>query len=166
MSSFMDTIYGSLVRGFKEDKMSWKPDRNEGFMVNDYYSLLVGQNDFCFPWKSIWKQKILSQVAFFVWTAALGKCLTVDNLRKGKVWILDWCYMCKCNGESVDHLFIIWLLWICGLWFWVLFRVNWVMPQSVVGLLTCWQGRFGCHQNGHMDNCSTLFNVVSLEEKK
>ena len=41
MSSFMDTIYGSLVRGFKEDKMSWKPDRNEGFMVNDYYSLLV-----------------------------------------------------------------------------------------------------------------------------
>ena len=60
MSSFMDTIYGSLVRGFKEDKMSWKPDRNKGFMVNDYYSLLVGQNDFCFPWKSIWKQKIPS----------------------------------------------------------------------------------------------------------
>ena len=30
----------------------------------------------------------------------------VDNLRKRKVWILDWCYMCKCNGESVDHLFL------------------------------------------------------------
>ena len=22
------------------------------------------------------------------------------------VWILDWCYMCKRNGESVDHLFL------------------------------------------------------------
>ena len=55
--SFMYTIYGSPVRGFGEDKMSWKPDRNKRFMVNDYYSLLVGSNDFCFPWKSIWKLK-------------------------------------------------------------------------------------------------------------
>ena len=40
MLSFMDAIYGSLVRGFGEDKMSWKPDRNQGFMVNNYYSLV------------------------------------------------------------------------------------------------------------------------------
>ena len=60
MSNFMNTIYGSSIRGFGEDKMSWKLDRNKGFMVNDYYILLVGSNDFCFPWKSIWKQKIPS----------------------------------------------------------------------------------------------------------
>ena len=24
------------------------------------------------------------------------------------------------------------------------------MPQSVVGLLACWQGRFGCHWNGYI----------------
>ena len=78
--------------------MSSKPDRNNEFMVNDYYSLLVGSNDFCFPWKSIWKQKIPSRVAFFVWTVALGKCLMIDNLQKRKVWILDWYYICKCNG--------------------------------------------------------------------
>ena len=94
----MDTIYSSSVRGFGEDKMSLKPDRNKEFMVNDYYSLLVGSNDFCFPWKSIWKQKIPSRVAFFVWTVALGKCLMIDNLQKRKVWILDWYYICKCNG--------------------------------------------------------------------
>ena len=46
MSSFMDTIFGSTVREIGEDKMSWKSDRNKGFMVNDYYSLLVGSNDF------------------------------------------------------------------------------------------------------------------------
>ena len=86
--------------------MCWKPDRNKGFMVKDYYSLLAGSIDFCFPWKSIWKQKILTRVVFFVQTAALGKCLTIDNLRKRNIWILDWCYMCKCNGESVNHLFL------------------------------------------------------------
>ena len=36
----------------------------------------------------------------------LRKCLMIDNLHKRKVWILDWCYMCKRNGESVDHLFL------------------------------------------------------------
>ena len=55
--------------------------------------------------KSYGDQKPL-RVAFFVWTAALGKILTIDNLRKRKVKIIDWCYMCKCNGESVDHLML------------------------------------------------------------
>ena len=40
VSSFLDTIYGSTVKGFGEDKMSWKLDRNKGFMVKDYYSLV------------------------------------------------------------------------------------------------------------------------------
>ena len=89
--------------------MSQKSDRNKGFMVKDYYSLLVGSNDCCFSWKSIWKQKVPSQVAFFVWIAAFGKCLTIDNLQKRKVWILDWCYMCECLcldccfGEMFDY---------------------------------------------------------------
>ena len=59
--------------------------------------------------------------------------------------------MCKCNGESVDHLFLhcpvamdMWAM-VFGL-----FGVSWVMPQSVVGLLDCWQGRFGCHRNGYI----------------
>nr|XP_023874649.1 uncharacterized protein LOC111987174 [Quercus suber] len=142
MSSFLDTIYGSSIRGFGEDKMCWMPSRDKGFKVNDYYRILVGSTDICFPWKSIWKQKIPSRVAFFVWTAALGKCLTIDNLRKRKVWILDWCYMCKCNGESIDHLFFHCLV-ATDLWAMVLglFGVSWVMPQSVLGLLECWQGR-------------------------
>ena len=75
----------------------------------------------------------------------------IDNLRKRKVWILDWCYMCKCNGESVDHLFLhcpvamdMWAM------MFGLFGVSWVMLQFVVGLLACWQDRFGCHRNGYI----------------
>ena len=77
--------------------------------------------------------------------------MTIDNLRKRKVWILDWCYMCKCNSESVDHLFLRCLV-AMDLWSMVLglFGVSWVMPKSVVGLLACWQGRFGHHRNDHI----------------
>ena len=87
----------------------------------------------------------------FVWTATLGKCLTIDNLRKMKVWILDWCYICKCNGESVDHLFLHCPIAL-DMWAMVfhLFGVSWVMLQSIVGLLACWQGSFGRHQNGYI----------------
>ena len=55
MSNFLDTIYGSSIRGFGEDKMCWKPNRDKGFKVNDYNRILGGFIDFCFPWKSIWK---------------------------------------------------------------------------------------------------------------
>ena len=102
------------------------------------YQVLSQYSEQSFPWKSIWKQKIPSRVAFFVWTAALGKCLTIDNLRKRKVYILDWCYMCKCNSESVNHLFLHCPV-ASELWDMVfgLFGVNWVMPLSVVGLFAC-----------------------------
>ena len=48
--------------------------------------------------------------------------------------------------------FIVLLLWIYGLWSMVLglFGVSLVMPRTVLGLLGCWQGNFGCHRNGYI----------------
>ena len=101
--------------------------------------------------KSQNRSKAPLRVAFFVWTATLGKILTIDNLRKRKIRITDWCYMCKCNGESVDHLLLhcpiasdLWSM-ILGL-----FGVCWEMPKSVVKLIACWQGNFAHHWNGHI----------------
>ena len=149
--SFINTIYSTPVRGIEEDKRCWLPRKSKGFTVNAYYHLLVGHSE------QFWKQKIPSRVAFFVWTATLGKCLTIDNLRKRKVCILDWCYVCKCNSESVDHLFLHCPVAL-ELWDMVfgLFGVRWVMPLSVVGLFACWQGRFGRHHNG------VIWKVVPL----
>jgi hypothetical protein len=45
-------------------------------------------------------------VAFFVWTAALGKILTHDNLLRRGIVVVEWCVMCKKHGESVDHLLL------------------------------------------------------------
>lgn len=57
---------------------------------------------------------------------------------------LDWCFICKCSGEKVDHL---WLRCPIAMELWSmmlgLFAVSWVIPKSVVDLLACWQGRFG-----------------------
>ena len=79
------------------------------------------------------------------------KILTIDNLRKRKIRITDWCYMCKCNGEFVDHLLLHCPI-ASDLWSMILgyFGVYWVMPKYVVELLVCWQGRCGRHWNGHI----------------
>lgn len=36
--------------------------------------------------------------------AAHGKVLTLDNLRRRGFCLIEWCYQCKCDGESVDHV--------------------------------------------------------------
>ena len=147
LSNSMATIYGTSVRGSREDKMCWVLDKKEGFQVSGFYHVLLHTNIQSFPWKSIWKPKISSRVAFFVWTVALGKILTSKNLRRRHVRPLDWCYMCKFNRELVDHLLLHCPI-ASKLWSMVLdlFGVCWVMPKSVVDLLACWQGCFRHHR--------------------
>ena len=100
--NFMDRIYGMSLRGVGDDKICWKPAIGRGFAVCFYYQVLTKSIDQSFPWKP----KVPSRVAFLVWTAALGNILTIDNLRKWVILILNWCCTCKRYGESVDHLLI------------------------------------------------------------
>jgi hypothetical protein len=78
-----------------------------------------------------------------VWTAAMDRILTMENLRKRHVIVLDWCCMCKESGESSSHLLLHCPI-ACELWSFI-FNLNgfqWVMPRGVMELLHCW--RFGC----------------------
>jgi hypothetical protein len=91
-----------------------------------------------FPWKSVWQSQRL-RTAFFVWLAGLGKILTLDNLRKRQVIVINRCGMCKSSEETVDHLLcIIRLPLLCGMPFLVTLGVAWVIPRCVVDLLACW----------------------------
>jgi hypothetical protein len=107
--------------------------------VKTFYKALSTQNFEMFPWKSIWHSKVPSRVAFFGWIAALGKILTHDNLRKMSIVVVEWCCMCKKNGESVDHLLLHCEV-AARLWNYVftLFGVEWVMPRSFLDVLACW----------------------------
>ena len=103
---FMGLVYSSTVRGFGPDKVCRKFARNRGFEVRGYYSSFYPPTAISFPWRMIWQLKIPPRVAFFSWSASLGKILTTDNLRKRRLIVLDWCYMCKRCRESVDHLLL------------------------------------------------------------
>ena len=65
MLNFMDVINGASVKGNGEDKLCYRTNKKNGFIVSSYYWVLL---------------KIPSGVAFFVCTNVLGKILTIDNL--------------------------------------------------------------------------------------
>uniref|UniRef100_A0A2N9EFL4 Reverse transcriptase domain-containing protein n=1 Tax=Fagus sylvatica TaxID=28930 RepID=A0A2N9EFL4_FAGSY len=142
------TLFNAGVMRFigssERDKMCWKPARTKGFQVKSFYTHLTSPGLGFFPWKSIWKAKVPPRVTFFVWTAALGKILTADNLRRRGIPVVSWCCMCKADGETVDHL-LLHCSYAKELWDMVfgLFGIQWVMPKRVIELLYCWIGSVG-----------------------
>jgi hypothetical protein len=84
------------------------------------------------------------KLAFFTWTASLGKILTLDNLPKRHIIVIDWCCMCKKCGKTQDHLFLhcdvareMWIM------IFHMFGVEWIMPKRVVHFLPCWNRGVG-----------------------
>ena len=67
--------------------------RTTKFDVKSFYGTLRGDHRVGFPW--------------CVRTAAHGKILTMDNLCKWRIIIVDWCCMCKRDGENITTFFFI-----------------------------------------------------------
>jgi hypothetical protein len=86
----------------------------------------------------VWRTQAPSRAAFFAWSTTLGKILTLDNLRKWPIIVMDKCCMCKRDVEFVDHL----LHCDVASAFWSAlfsrFGMSWVMPRRVIDLFVCW----------------------------
>jgi hypothetical protein len=95
VTHFFALLYSQKIRCGGEDKICWIPSKRNTFDVKSYYKSLSTLTPVFAPWKSIWKVKASTRVAFFVWTATVGKILTLDNLRKRNVMVMECCYMCK-----------------------------------------------------------------------
>ena len=141
VADFMDVIYSVIPTQEAIDIICWKLTSQKVFSVNSYYKHISSPTYRSYPWKNVWKTLAPSKVNFFIWTPSLGKVLTIDNLRKRQLVLLDWCCMCKEDGESIDHLFLhcnaaneLWQL------VFSMFGIWWAMPYHVVDLLACWTG--------------------------
>ena len=146
--NLLELLYAKARIGNGVDTIRWGVDKSKCFTVGSYYRALLGMHCVSFPWKIIWKSRVQPRVTFFVWTAALGRILTIDNLQRRKVMVLDWCCMCKNGAESIDHLLLHYpFAWEIRSMVFGLFGVYWVMPSSTLELLECWQCSFGNHRN-------------------
>ena len=141
MGAFTHTLESlSPIEG--GDKMRRGLGLKGDFDIKSFYGALRGSSSITFPWNSIWGVRAPRRVVFFFGTAAWGRVLTKDHLRKRGCTIMDWCCLCKSNGGSVNHLLLH-----CG----EVFRFR-ALPLNLFvflgfylkGLLTCWPvGRIG-----------------------
>jgi hypothetical protein len=104
---FFKLLYSLQIRYGGVDRICWIPSKRKNFEVKSYYKVKVNAEPVDGPWKIIWRSKAPPRVVFFVWTAVLGKILTVGNLRKKNIIVTEWCCMCKKSGESVGMIFIV-----------------------------------------------------------
>jgi hypothetical protein len=125
--SLYEHLYSHRTRHRAVDRLVWSLSKRGHFEVKSL--ALASQEVVSFPWKNIWRVKASLRVSFFVWTAALGKILTHDYLRRHHIVVVQWCCMSKKSRESIEHLLLhcdvardIWNF------FYRLFGVEWVMP--------------------------------------
>jgi hypothetical protein len=104
--SFYERLYSHRIRLGAVDRLVWSLSKRGHFEMKSFYKALASQEVSSFPWKSICLVKALSRVSFFVWTAALEKILTHDNLHRRNIVVVEWCCMCKKSGESIGHLLL------------------------------------------------------------
>jgi hypothetical protein len=141
-TALMAFLYQLKIKRKVVDQLQWPSTTSGLFEVRSYYRLLTSHNTTNFPWRSIWQSRVPHKVAVFSWLVAQGKILTLDNLHRRGFWVLDWCFMCKRAGESVNHLMIhceyaqeLWSMIFC------LFGVSWAMPQTTYELLHAGGGK-------------------------
>ena len=106
VDDFFRFLASNLPSRIDGDRLKWKLTKNGDFTIRSYYHKLHGFSSVVFPWKGIWKFKALRRVSFFVWIAAWDRILMGDNLWLKGFDFVDWCIMCRCCGEIVDHLLL------------------------------------------------------------
>jgi hypothetical protein len=106
LASFYKSLYDCKLQGEGKDKLWWVPSRKGLFEVKSFYRALLPRGQVSFPWKSVWKSKTPHRVAFFVWTAVHSKILTLDNLGRRGLVVVNRCWLCEIEKESVDHLLL------------------------------------------------------------
>ncbi|WMV30621.1 hypothetical protein MTR67_024006, partial [Solanum verrucosum] len=92
--------------------------------------------------KLIWKTRLPPKIKCFTWTTLKNAILTLDNLNRRKLQLVNRCFMCLNNLESVNHLSLhcpvaaaLWNMFIS------IAGINWILPQSVKEVVGSWSLR-------------------------
>nr|XP_016457810.1 PREDICTED: uncharacterized protein LOC107781590 [Nicotiana tabacum] len=124
-----------------QDSLRWG-NLNEGcYSVKEGYKKLCASNEVTelWPWKLIWKTKLPTKVMCFTWIALKGAILTQDNLCSRNFQLVNRCYMCLDNSESINHLLLhcrvaadLWHMFLSTI------GISWTTPQGIKEAVESW----------------------------
>jgi hypothetical protein len=91
LALFYRCLYACKLIGDGKDKLWWLLSRKGIFEVKSYYRAFLPRGSLSFPWKSVWRSQAPPRVAFFVWTTARSRILTLDNLGRRGMMVVNRC---------------------------------------------------------------------------
>jgi hypothetical protein len=94
-ASFFQALHSAIVSRDHANRLWYVSSKKGLFKVKSFFNSLACSEGSRFPWKSVWWTRAPSRAVFFAWSVALDKILTVDNLIKKRVIIVDRCFLCK-----------------------------------------------------------------------
>lgn len=84
----------------------WRGGMCGEFCVSSFYEALNHNGPVSCPADFLWKSKVPSKVAFFMWVLFHGKPPTQDLLQARGITFVNRCSLCLQEDESCDHLFL------------------------------------------------------------
>ena len=125
-------LQGKTVVGEEEDKVVWMNSSNNKFFVKLLCDGLELGERFNFPKSVVWNFWVPSKVSFSVWDASLGKVLIVDQLQRRGWTMVNRCFLCREEEESIDHILLYYSkVRILGDLLFALFGIQWVQLAIV-----------------------------------
>lgn len=106
--SCMTFLSHKYCSSLKKDRLTWLLNPKGAFTVASRYEKLLSQwltRVEVQWWKHIWNNFSWPKCNCFVWTLALNKCLTWDNIWKNDFQGPYMCVMCCTSEEDSSHLF-------------------------------------------------------------
>ena len=126
---FLHFLHNKKIRHVQEDRLLLKESITDGFSVRHMYRKLMFSPPLDFPSRSNWNPIVPPKLGFFAWEASWGKVLTLDQLKRRGIPLLNMCFLCEENEETIDHLLIhcsrVKMLWDLLL---AIIEANWVFP--------------------------------------
>ncbi|XP_060209904.1 putative ribonuclease H protein At1g65750 isoform X3 [Lycium barbarum] len=123
------------------DSLKWGESSKGVFSVKASYNRMntIDVLTDPWPWKLIWKTKLPTKIKCFTWTALKNATLTLDNFKKKKIHLVNRCYMCQKESESVNHLFLHCPV-AADLWhmFTAILGISWTIPYCLKGAVESW----------------------------
>ncbi|OVA02993.1 Reverse transcriptase zinc-binding domain [Macleaya cordata] len=89
-----------------EDTRLCRGERNGKFSVKSCYEVIHKGGIPNFTEIGIWDQLIPTKISFFIWLVYHNAAPTQDNLAKRGMVVVNRCYLCCADGETVDHLLL------------------------------------------------------------
>ena len=104
--AFPSKTHGKRVSKDRDDEILWTESKNGVFSIKTLNKVLKLGRQSVFPTSVVWKLWVSSRVVFFIWEATWRKVLTLDDIQRRGWSLVNRCFLCLNEEESVDHILL------------------------------------------------------------